>query len=398
MHIALFIPTLTGGGAERVTLNLARGLIENGHNVDLVLVSKTGPLSDDIPDEARLVVLGGSRTSLSVPRLARYLTKVNPDVLISALAHANIFSIIAGQMSRSDTKIVITLHNNYSTSSQVNTSLKWKITTRLARILYPKADSVIAVSRGVANDIQEFLGLNDALVTYVYNPVVTPDKLAHVKSLRTSSSKNSQTAMLLAVGRLAPQKDFANLLKAFRIVLDSGVDAHLKILGEGPLRQELENLVSELNLERFVSMPGFVPNVFQHMVESDLFILSSLYEGLPTVLIEALAAGCNIVSTDCPSGPHELLQGGRFGALVPVSEPDILAKAIVNTLHNPTADRAGMESWVQEFSFTTAATRYVDVIEQLSEANVGEEPTGQSGVETATSHVGSQGFGQRRSA
>lgn len=200
------------------------------------------------------------------------------------------------------------------------------------KLFYPWADGFVAVSQGVADDLRRFAQLPEVKVHTIYNPVVTDELLA--SAARTPEHPwlaPGEPPVILGVGRLVGQKDFATLVRAFALVRRTR-SAKLIILGEGDKRPELEALVTELGLSDEVSLPGFVDNPFAYMARADTFVLSSRHEGLPGVLIQAMACGCKVVSTDCPSGPREILNNGSLGALVPVGDAGALAEAIVATL------------------------------------------------------------------
>jgi glycosyltransferase involved in cell wall biosynthesis len=226
------------------------------------------------------------------------------------------------------------------------TQLRQRLVPSLVRRSYPRADGIAAVSAGVADDLAGVLGLPRHRVQVINNPVIVPELSTMMEQpCEHPWFVGDHPPVLLAVGRLSPQKDFECLLRAFATVR-AETDARLMILGEGPERARLESLVTELGLTGDVELPGWVGNPYPYMARSDLFVLSSRWEGLPTVLIEALFCGLRIVATDCPSGPQEILDGGRYGALVPVGDHAALAAAIIASLRDegPAPTR---ESWEQ---------------------------------------------------
>ncbi|MCK4783874.1 MAG: glycosyltransferase [Desulfobacteraceae bacterium] len=339
--VAFFVPSMRRGGAERVMLNLAIGLRERGLRVDMVLAKAEGPYLCEIPPEIKVVDLGASRISTSLAALIRYLRQARPAGLISTMDHTNIAAILAKRLAHVDTKIVATVHNTTSVKLSSDSELKpgrrlkIKVVLLLVRMLYPRAHAVVAVSEGVANDIAKLASICRSRIEVIYNPVITRD----LKSKSKSNVKHKWLAekdrpVLIAVGELSTQKNFWNLLRAFKRVLEQR-PARLIILGEGKERNSLESLIVELGIAGEVDMPGFVDNPYNYMANSDVFVLSSDWEGLPTVLIEALGVGTPVVSTDCPSGPREVLQGGRIGRLVPVGNWEMLAEAIISTLDEP---------------------------------------------------------------
>jgi glycosyltransferase involved in cell wall biosynthesis len=230
----------------------------------------------------------------------------------------------------------------------------------LAKQFYPWADGIVAVSQGVGDDLAQFVDLNGKPIHVIYNPVVRPElhDLARLP-LDHPWFRPGEPPVVLGVGRLNPQKDFGTLIRAFAKVVRTR-EARLLILGEGAQRDELEALVKELNLQQQISLPGFANDVYAYMSRASLFVLSSKWEGLPGVLIEAMCCGAPVVSTDCPSGPREILQDGKYGDLVPMDDADALADAIATNLD---AGSTGppRESW-RRFEPETVVDQYLEVL------------------------------------
>lgn len=331
-HIALFMPSLGGGGAERAMLNIASGLLDAGFHVDLLLASAVGPYRQQIPEEVRIIDFARGRVLTCLPDLIRYLRDNQPQLLLSTPFRANLLVLLAKRLARSKVRIFVreaaTLSESLRRSSPWQT---WKAVS-LARIIYPWADGIVAVSAGVASDLQSLLKLNSRQMKVINNPVVNQDLFRMSgDTLDHPWFRPDAPPVILGVGRLAPQKDFVTLIKAFAHVRLLR-DCRLMILGEGPERQALQILVDELGLHDVVSMPGFVPNPFPYMRMARLLVLSSRHEGLPNVLIQAMALGTPVVATDCPSGPAEILEQGKFGPLVAIGDTDALASAITSML------------------------------------------------------------------
>jgi glycosyltransferase involved in cell wall biosynthesis len=359
--IAFFYPSMRGGGAERVLVNLVRGLVAKGVPVDVVLAAAEGPLLEELSPAARIVVLGSRRVLPCVLPLAKYLRRERPRVLLSSMSHANVVAIWARALSRVSTPVIVTVHNTLSvTSREAAVSHGW-LWPHLIRAFYPQADGIVAVSRDAADDLARTARIPRDRIEVIYNPVIT-------SSLRRQAGQApdhpwfapGEPPVVLGAGRLTRQKDFATLIRAFA-ELRRRRSVRLVILGEGDERPALTALVSELGLDSDVALLGFRDNPAAYMAHAAVFVLSSAWEGLPTVLIEALAAGARVVSTDCPSGPREILQDGRLGALVPVGDPVALARAIGDTLDRPNG-KVPPEALV---AFTTEAAleHYLRLIE-----------------------------------
>jgi glycosyltransferase involved in cell wall biosynthesis len=333
--IAFFLPSLNGGGAERIILNLMQGITGRGLPVDLVLAAAKGPLLSELPPGVRLADLHASRVLRSVVPLAGYLRRERPRALVSSMNYANLVALWAARLAAQGTPVVATVHTTPSHSRPQQSGPFAKLWPPLLRTFYPWAASVVAVSRGAADDLAEWSGLPRNRIEVVYNPVITSAGLTAARQPADHPwFSKDQPPVILGVGRLTEQKDFHTLIRAFAEVRRQHT-ARLMILGEGEDRPALTALAEKIGVAQDVALPGFVPNALAYMASSALFVLSSAWEGLPTVLIEALAVGTPVVSTDCPSGPREILQDGRLGLLVPVGDAGALAAAMLETMNRP---------------------------------------------------------------
>ena len=344
-------------------VNLAQGIIERGLPVDLVLVTAEGVFLDQLPPSVRVVDLGVRRLLRSIVPLAAYLRRERPRVLISSMSHANLIALWAAKLARQATPVIATVHNTMSQSTPDQGGLAGDLSLGLLRTFYPWARSIVAVSRGAADDLARTSGLARDGVEVIYNPVITPAMLAQAR--RTPDHPwvgSGQPPLILGVGRLTRQKDFPTLIRAFAEVRRQR-RARLMILGEGEDRPALEALIAELGLREDVALPGFRDDAMALMASSALFVLSSAWEGLPTVLIEALAAGTRVVSTDCPSGPREILQEGRLGALVPVGDAAALGRAMLAALDAPPG--AVPSDALKPFTRDAAVDSYLHLIENV---------------------------------
>jgi glycosyltransferase involved in cell wall biosynthesis len=358
-RFALFLPSLYPGGAERVVLNLAKGISERGYPVDLVLTQAEGPYMSQIPDLVRLIDLKAPRVLGSVPALVKYLQQERPSVLLSGL-FANIIALWARRLSGIPCRLVITEHNSLSSVVKSNNDLRWRYYPKLAEWFYPWADGIIAVSTDVANDLTQTAKIPQKLIKVVYNPIVTPDLQDKSEiPLDHPWFRDGEPPVILAVGRLAYQKAFDILIRAFSIVRKNR-PVRLLILGEGNKRPALEFLIKQLGLEQDVNLMGFVQNPYSYMARASLFVLPSKWEGLPTVLVEAMYLGVPIVATDCPGGSREILRDGQFGRLAPVDDPLSLADAIVGALNERRSDPP-KESW-EPFHLDFVVDQYINLL------------------------------------
>jgi glycosyltransferase involved in cell wall biosynthesis len=362
-RIAFFLPNLAGGGAERVALNLLKGMLERDVSLDLVVADTEGPYLEQVPAGVRLVNLGTGRVTRAIPALARYLKETKPAGLISHLNHANVAAILAKELARSKTKLVVVEHATLSVNK--STLRRGKFLPPAMKLLYPRADVIVGVSQGVADDLDHQLGFKAGTVKTVYNPVIDQETLSKASMpLEHPWFQAGSPPVYLAVGRFTPEKDFPNLIEAFALVRQQK-NARLMILGEGELRPELEAQIESLGISDDVLLPGFVQNPYAYMSNASVFVLSSRWEGLPTVLIEAMACGCSVVATNCPSGPQEILAAGKYGLLVPVEDAPALAAAMIQTLDSP-VDRSSSIDRGMYFSTERAVSEYLKLFDYQS--------------------------------
>jgi glycosyltransferase involved in cell wall biosynthesis len=364
--VALFLPSLSGGGAEKVMVNLARGFVERGLRVDLVLAKAEGPYLSQVPKEVRVVDLGARRVLYSLPGLVRYLRRERPQAMLSALNHANVVAIWAKSLTRVKIRLVVAEHNTLSLSTKNSPSIKGRLMPLLIKTFYPQADAIVAVSHGVAEDLVTQTGLPREKVKVIYNPVVAPELFAKAEEpLDHPWFRPGEPPVILGVGRLTKQKDFPTLIRAFALVRKE-CRARLMILGEGEDRPKIEALVRELGLEEDVAMPGFVDNPYKYIKRAVVFVLSSQWEGLPTVLIEALALGTPVISTDCPGGSREILGvlgAHQQGKLVPPADPKELAKAILAILEDTSMTITNFDMTPFTIEYVTA--QYLALFDKL---------------------------------
>ena len=331
-RIALFLPSMRGGGAERVMLNLTQGFIDRGKQVDLLLAQAEGPLIEKVPQEVRLFDLKAPRVRSSFSGVLKYFKKERPQSMLTAFDNVNLVALWARRLAGVSSRVVVTLHNTPSLNRKRTSTASQKLHSALFRCFYPWADGVVAVSNGVAEDYAKITGLPRSQFRVIYNPVITPDIFQKAQEPLNHPWFTPEAApVIVSVGRLSVPKDFETLIRAFALV-KKNQPARLIILGDGELRKRLEGLVAHLHIDADVDLPGYVDNPFKYMAGAAVFVLSSQTEGLPMVLIEALAVGAKVISTDCKSGPNEILQGGKFGRLVPVGNVALLAQAIEDTL------------------------------------------------------------------
>lgn len=365
-RIALYMPSLQGGGGERVMSSLANGLVDMGSKVDFLLAEKKGSFLTDLKEQVHICDLGAKSTFGSIPALVRFIRRERPHVLISALEHANLCALIARLFFGSQTKLIVTVH---VAPSRWVLSVGWKdrLVAGLNRWLYRLADGVVAVSQGVAEDLKKNYWVRKDRVKVIYNPVIGNKLWKQMSEPSQAITGLDGEKYIIAVGNMVGHKDYPTLLKAFALMKDDGA-FKLLILGDGPQRAALEQQIIELGLQGRVLLPGFVSNPYALIKKAQVYVLSSDWEALPTVVIEALAAGVAIVSTNCEYGPDEILKGGKYGVLVPVANPKALAEALRNVLKKGSVSYDPLEATVR-FRIESASKEYFELSQMLTGSN-----------------------------
>jgi glycosyltransferase involved in cell wall biosynthesis len=339
--VVFFLPNLNGGGAEKAVVRIIRALLTRGINSELLLLNAEGVYFEELPESYPVYSLDAGNLRfypnylLALPRLIAFLRKKEISVVISNLSHLNVMLLFACVFLRKRVRAIVVEHNTFSTVIRNTLKLSPKLLPPLMRWLYPKADFIVGVSQGVIDDLKKVLRFDSEKFRVIYNPIVDEELLKRAEEpLDHPWFQKGEPPVILAAGRLHIQKDFPTLLRAFSLVRKE-IPSRLVILGEGEKRQELENLAQELGIREDLDLPGFVENPYKYMKHATVFVLSSQWEGFGNVLVEAMACGCPVVSTDCPSGPREILKDGEYGILVPPKDPEGLARGILQVLENP---------------------------------------------------------------
>lgn len=376
-RIAVFLYGLTSGGAPRRALALAEEFAARGHRVDVVVVRADGPLRSRVPASVRLVALESMSAELpvladwrpfrvlaAVFALAEYLRRERPEVLLSGANSGHLTAVWANLRAGEPTRLVLRLctHLSGTAANGKRPSRPWL--KPLARRFYPRAAGWVAGSHDVARDFAEVTGVPLERIATIHNPVVSPDIERRAREpLAHPWFQPGEPPVVLGVGRLVKQKDFPTLIEAFARVRAER-PLRLVILGEAQSearRRRLEEQAARLGVRADVAFPGLVENPYAYMARAGVFVLSSAWEGLSGVLVEAMACGCPVVSTDCPGGSAETLAGGRYGPLVPVSDPGALAAAIRTVLDAP-RDPERLKRRAAEFDVGSSVDRYLDLL------------------------------------
>ncbi len=420
-RIALVFGSFRGGGVGRLMIRAAEELRYRGFAVDLVVGRNAGDLKNAVPEGTRTIELervskwkmrkavlqadpGGIAALLRpvflsrsppgklryLPALTHYFETTPPDAVLAATAPFNVIALWARRLARLRARVVVSEHNRLRPQESGETRWRYDCPPPMLRHCYAEADAIVTVSQGVGDELAACTGLPRERITTVYNPVTGPDLQTKAKEpVDHPWFAEGEPPVILGVGVLKPQKDFPTLVKAFARLRQHRT-ARLMILGQArePGKDveyvaRLQALPEELGVASDVSFPGWLDNPFAFMARANVFVLSSAWEGLANVVIEALACGCPVVSTDCPSGPAEILDHGRYGALVPVGDADALATEINNVLDAP-PDRESLRARAELFSADRAIDRYLALLfggqdESLAdEIRCVEEPTTQT--------------------
>ena len=400
-RVVFYLSGFDAGGTERVTLLNANALADRGCKIELLVCHGNGPLVNQVSTNVQVTCLTAaslwqarsyaiaadpaglgkllrpvllpkkpSRTLPYLPALARFLQRNKPAVLLSAMAPLNVETLLARRLANVATRVVISEHSNLSHDIASARFKDWR-RRNLAALLhrtYLWANAIVTVSHGVGDDLAAYANIPRERITTIYNPVVTSELFDKAREVPNHPwFKPGAPPVVLGVGRLARQKDFPTLLQAFaRLRIKRR--ARLMILGQANNRRttterqaELMALAAKLGITDDVALPGFVHNPYAYMAHAGVFVLSSRFEGLPTVLIEALACGLPVVSTDCPNGPAEILENGKYGSLVPVGDAAALAEAISATLDAP-LDRDQLRTRALAFTVDRAIEKYEKIL------------------------------------
>ena len=398
-RIALLLTDLNGGGVQKVTLALARGLVERGHQIDIVLYRAQGVLEPQVPPEvhihhldvaspyqSRLAALQADPAALPrllmpillarrpphglnrMPALAAYLRDRRPDALIASAPNCNLAAVWAKRLAGVETRVLITEHTAPSMALTKTSHWRNRFLPKLMHRTYQQADSIVAVSRALADDLAKVADIPRQRISTIYNPVVGPQLHCLAREpIDHPWFEPGQPPVILGAGRLSPQKDFPTLVRAFAELRRTS-NVRLMILGgatggsKTELRQsDLAAMATGLGVGDDVALPGYMPNPYPYMARASVFALTSAWEGFGNVLVEAMACGCPVVATDCPTGPAEILDGGRFGPLVPVGDAPALAAAIASVLANPT-DAQLLRQRADEFTIERSVDAYLHAL------------------------------------
>ncbi|GAA4416081.1 glycosyltransferase [Nibrella viscosa] len=365
MKITLLYLNLNQGGVQRMMVNVANYLYANGYDVTVVLCRQGGHYRDILNEGIRMVSLESDNRLSLIRFLTSYLKKEKPDVLFTAVPHLNNIALLSRALARVETRIIISERSNTVEEFNKSPLSAYKLSFGLIPILYRFADAIIAVSKGVADDLSKVALIPRSTISVIYNPAFSAKLLTEANEpVDDPWLANKEHPVIVGVGRLTEQKDFGLLIDAV-YQLNQLRPVRLLIIGEGPLRYELQRKIDSYKLADFVRLVGFQSKPTAWINKADVFVLSSKWEGFGNILVEALAAGTTIVSTDCKSGPSEILADGKYGYLVPVSNVPALADAIKYALDNP-LPKTMLQERAKEYDVSIVMKKYEKIITAFS--------------------------------
>lgn len=363
--ISILTHDISGGTFTNLCPALVRGLRELGVDCNLVILDATPEEISKFAD-IPIVTLNVKRTAFSLFAVVQYLRKYRPDIILPMPWYFNIVAVWARYLSRVNTKVILGEHNIISLEASIEhrEKLHLRFLPILMRYTYPHADGLVGVSKDTITDLVETLKIKAKIPKQViFNPI----NAAYVQHLAQSSIdhrwfSSSEIPIIFTVARLAKQKRLDGLLEAFAQIIKV-TPARLLILGEGPLRSELEQLCKKLGIEDSVWMPGYDSNPYRYMANCDVFVLASAWEGCPVALQEAMVCGAAVVVTDAPGGMKDIVDDGKFGVIAPANNPSLLAEKIVQVLKQPDLKqyyRAQAKQRSQAFHYQNISKQYLD--------------------------------------
>lgn len=357
MKVVFFQPNFRAAGVEKVNILLANEMLKVGVDVEFLVFKKEGEFLEQLNSDAEITELNVSRALHSFFCLFLFFLR-SKVVFISSYNNLSVLAIIANMLTFNRSRVYACEHNTLSIINKAKGTWKDKVIARILQYCYPFATGVIAVSEGVADDLSDYAKIKRSMIKVLHNPVVNSELTEKSKlEVKHRWLLQKDTPVFVASGRLEVQKNFALLINAFNKIMTEQ-DAKLLILGEGSLRDELQTQINTLGLQEKCELVGFVDNPYKYMKHADAFVLSSDFEGFGNVIVEAMAVNTPVVSTNCPSGPSEILEDGKWGTLVPVGDVDALANAMLDVINNPPS--VDLTARANHFTTEKAAANYLD--------------------------------------
>ena len=361
--LAIFAGAVTGGGVEKVIVNLANEIAIRGISVDLLIADDKGISYINFNAGVTVITLKSKRVFFCIPELILYLIRVRPNVLFSAMEYVNVIAIFSKIISFTSTRVVVSSHAPLEYFVREQNFFIRRLLSKLLSILYHNVDKIITVSKGLEEELISELNINREKILTIYNPVINESLVnLGLEDLSDFWVKSSKSPYIISVGRFSSEKDYPTLIRAFDLVRKKR-DVRLVILGEGPEMENINKLINFQGLSRFIYTPGFILNPYAFIRNAACFVLSSKGEGFGNVLVEALALGCPIVSTNCNFGPVEILENGMWGSLVSVGDYESMANSILTTLDfNKSVSESLLNAHLEQFTVSVSVEKYINVL------------------------------------
>ena len=369
MKIAFIINSLAGGGAERVVSTLSNYLVEHGYKITIILLEKN-EVQYKLNNKIKIIVLKTSKITkgmgkllfipLQAVELSHIIKKNKIDQSMSFLTRANL--VFSFTKFFSDKNVIISQRNNAKKNYETN-NIQNIIMNFLIKKLYKKADKIVAISSGIKDSLHKDYDVDISKIQVIYNP--QNNKLIQNPYIgKLTFDFKKEYKYFITLGRLIKLKDHKSMIEAFYIVSQKYPHLKLLILGEGELKNDIKLLINKLNLNNQVILLGFIKNPFDYLKKADIFVFSSRFEGFGNVLVEAMACGLPVISTNCPSGPSEILENGKYGILTEVENKKELAKAMIDMLDNSTYSYFQKQSLqrAKDFDVAIIAKKYLEVL------------------------------------
>ena len=360
--IAIIAPNLNGGGAELAVVNLCNGISGLGYDVTLLLFSAEGPLIKKVNSKIDIVDLKTTRSSVSLLELSKELRRVEAQIAITALDNASVATLFAKKISLIKIPVIVTVHHPLMCAYR-KANIKSQLLKLLIKLLFPTATEIIAVSRQVKDEVELFLGKRSPAVHVIPNPILY-NSTKNTKTFVAPHDWFCQTRnVIFGCGRLSKEKDFGTLIKAVSM-LPRHLDARLLIAGDGPQKKQLLSEIKLLKCEERVQLTGHVEDVVPYFYFASCFVLPSQFEGFGNVLVEALDHGCPVISTNCSSGPIDILKNGLFGELVEVGNPEKMANSILMQIENRVTRRKTKKliEHLSQYRLDSVIKKYLDIV------------------------------------
>jgi len=365
-HIALVLPSLSGGGAERVFVTLANEFKKNIQRVDLVVTSShNSKYLNEIDEDVNVIFFHKKRMLYGIIPLIKYFRKDSPDVVLCAIGHCIAVTYISLILSsqRKTTKIFARITESVSSKKHTRLTIRSFLMKKALKLIYNNVNGIICLTNDMAKELKEYYDLKRH-IEKIANPAITSKLLKDSyerieKPLPWDTS--AADGFILSAGRLTDQKDYSTLINAF-VNVRKNKNINLVILGEGPKRGELQTLAEDLGVGEHIWLPGFLDNPFPYLRKASVFVLTSKWEGLPNILIQALACGTPVISSDCPTGPRDILANGSFGKLVPIGDIREFSNSIDEVLSLGTHKTQVPQSHLSNYRSDVIADQYLNCI------------------------------------